>query len=123
MILTRLNESNYREFNRQDYRDYSCDEFSDGSKPLIHKSLNGLDTILYPIDEMDNTVVAIHYITYYADRDYMWSTKSLSKSDALKVFKDIIDDIDRVDGTLDDILTELSLIGQKYHMSSEIVNL
>ena len=132
MILKRvdsLNESDYREFNRQDYRTYSCDDFDDGSKPLIHESDNGTDVILFPSDDKvdglrNNAGIEISYYSDELFRTYVWTTRvAMSKSEAVGEFETIIKLVDRIHGEPVDIVNGLRRIGHKFVMSSDTIDL
>ena len=123
-----LNESNYREFNRQDYRNYSCEDFDDGSSPLIHDSDNGVDVILYPSDDIvdglrDNSAIGIYYYVDETGQEFVWTTSvDMSKDEALGEFKSIIKLVDRVHGEPVDIVNGLRRIGKKFLMIDDILD-
>ena len=124
-----LTESSYREFNRQDYRDYSCDDFDDGSSPLIHKSDDGVDVILYPSDEKvdglrDNSAIGIYYYVDETGREFVWTTSvDMSKDEALGEFETIIKLVDRIHGESVDIVKGLRRIGRKFLMTDDVIDL
>ena len=132
MILKRLNnlkESSYREFNRQDYRNYSCDDFDDGSSPLIHDSDNGVDVILYPSDDkvdglQDNSAIGIYYYVDETGQEFTWTTSvDMSKDEALGEFETIIKLVDRIQGEPLDIINGLRRIGRKFLMTVDIIDM
>ena len=129
MKLERLHESSYREFNRQDYRNYSCEDFEDGSKPLIHNSDNEVDVILYPSDDVvdglrDNSAIGIYYYADETGQEYVWTTRlDMSKDEALGEFKTIIKLVDKVHGYPIDIINGLRRIGKKFYMDDDIIDL
>lgn len=124
-----MNESDYREFNHNDYRNYSCEEFADGSKPLIHEADNGVDVILYPNEDAvdglrDNSSIGIYYYVDETGQEYTWNTQiAMSKSEALGEFDSIIKLVDRVHGESVDIINGLHRIGKRFYMVDDILNL
>lgn len=127
MRLVRLNESNYKEFSRQDYQEFSCGKFPDGSNPLIHKSKNGTVVICFPTDPgryvKDNVAVEIHFYSNELDEDYVWTTRrEMTKEEALEEFEDIIEDVDKAHGYASEVEEQLHKVGKKYRMSYQRIS-
>ena len=120
-----LNEAKYREFSRQDYRTYSCEEFSDGSSPLIYTSESDIDVILFPKEDevdglQDNTGIEIIYYSEELRHSYTWISKlPMSKSEAIFEFETIIKLVERIQGEPKDIVNDLRRIGRKFLMTFE----